>query len=240
MTSHETPAQGEILPALSVVVPTRNAAAHLLAVALELRRVLDACQLPYECWYVNDASTDATAEQLAALAAQWPQLGYVSLARNAGQWLAGAAGLAQTRAPVIAQLDDDGEHPPRLVPELLRLLECYQAAQLVYALPQHRRTGVRKLAERLTGQPAASSFRVFRAGLLPAHRRLPMHFEAWEQQQLQPAQRRYLTYTAPASRRAKSSYSRMQKLGLVARHITRKRFTDWPQIAMRHSPRVGR
>jgi glycosyltransferase involved in cell wall biosynthesis len=109
-------------PAVSVVVPVRNEADNVGPLTEEIAAVLkDRCA--FELIYVNDGSTDATAETLAGLMAERPWLRQVRHASSCGQSAAVRSGVAAARAGVIVTLDGDGQNDPSFIPALLRVLE---------------------------------------------------------------------------------------------------------------------
>ena len=101
-----------IAPAISVLLPARNAAGTLREAAQDLLDQEGAP--PLELILVDDGSTDATPALCTALAAEDPR---VRVLRGAGTGLVDALnlGLAACRAPLIARMDaDDRAHPSRL------------------------------------------------------------------------------------------------------------------------------
>jgi glycosyltransferase involved in cell wall biosynthesis len=75
-------------------------------------------------WVVVDGSTDGSAEQLAALAAEDPGVEVFVLPRNQGKGAAVLHGLEAAAARGYTHaltLDADGQHPTHLIPELMRL-----------------------------------------------------------------------------------------------------------------------
>jgi polyisoprenyl-phosphate glycosyltransferase len=71
--------------------------------------------------YVNDGSTDSTQQVLEQLAAIHWNLTIVRLSRNFGHQAAISAGLDAATGDVVVTMDGDGQHPPFLIPEMLRL-----------------------------------------------------------------------------------------------------------------------
>ena len=59
--------------AVSIIVPVRNEAENILPLIEEISAALDA-SWDYEIIYVNDGSTDATAERLATATKRWPKV----------------------------------------------------------------------------------------------------------------------------------------------------------------------
>jgi polyisoprenyl-phosphate glycosyltransferase len=106
---------------LTVVVPVYNEEAALPTFHTELRAVLEGLRLPYTILYVDDGSSDATPRQLDDLAESDPRVRALHLSRNFGHQAALTAGLDHAEGDVVITLDGDGQHPPELIPEMLRL-----------------------------------------------------------------------------------------------------------------------
>ncbi len=105
-------------PPISVVVPVHNEADAAVPLAEEIAAVLIG-RLTFEMIFVDDGSTDATADRLAAAAARLPALRIVRHRRCAGQSAAIATGVAAARAPLIVTLDGDGQNDPADIPSLV-------------------------------------------------------------------------------------------------------------------------
>ena len=104
---------------LSLVVPAYNEAANVLP--LVDRLVAQTRAFPaVEILIVDDGSSDDTLERLRLAAVRHPALRYVSLSRNFGHQAALRAGLAAARGDCVICMDADLQHPPELVPELVR------------------------------------------------------------------------------------------------------------------------
>lgn len=102
---------------LSVVIPVRNEAPNLAPLVAEIGRALDG-RLDYEIVYIDDGSRDATASELARLAADLPRLRFLRHAESYGQSAAIRTGVKAARAPWIATLDGDGQNDPADIPHL--------------------------------------------------------------------------------------------------------------------------
>ncbi len=106
---------------ISVVVPVKNEAANIPDLVNELAVAL-ACLAPFEVIYVNDGSTDATAQTLNTLAETRPWLRQIQHKTSAGQSAAVRTGTRAAFAPIIATLDGDGQNNPAYIPELYKRL----------------------------------------------------------------------------------------------------------------------
>jgi polyisoprenyl-phosphate glycosyltransferase len=72
-----------------------------------------------EILYIDDGSRDGTLAYLRHLAAD-PRVRYLSFSRNFGQQAALTAGMEHARGDVVITLDSDLQHPPSLIPALLK------------------------------------------------------------------------------------------------------------------------
>jgi glycosyltransferase involved in cell wall biosynthesis len=108
---------------VSVVIPAYNEAPNLPALLAELAPSLESLGAPYEILLVDDGSTDATREVLAALQQGHPALRVLRFRRNAGQSAAFLAGFEAARGEVVVTLDADLQNNPADIPRLLRELE---------------------------------------------------------------------------------------------------------------------
>src|SRR5579872_2755109 len=108
--------------AVSIVVPVRNEADNILPLIEEIATALDG-RWPYEIIYVNDGSTDATAERLASAVEQRPNLRQLRHAISSGQSAAVRSGVRAARGAIVATLDGDGQNNPAFLPDLISAIE---------------------------------------------------------------------------------------------------------------------
>lgn len=103
-------------PEISVLVPVMNEHGNIRPLIDE---IVDVYQTrPFEIIYVNDASTDGTADELAQAMRDVPQLRVMSHQFRSGQSAAVRTALLAARAPLIAVLDGDGQNIPADLPAL--------------------------------------------------------------------------------------------------------------------------
>ena len=105
---------------LSVVIPIFCEANHLPEVLGAVRSSLDQCDLPYELVLVDDGSSDNTWDVIAAGAKTSSNVRALRLSRNFGKEAALCAGLEHARGDAVILMDADGQHPPSLIPEMVR------------------------------------------------------------------------------------------------------------------------
>jgi glycosyltransferase involved in cell wall biosynthesis len=108
--------------AVSIVVPVRNEAENIVPLIGEIAAALDG-RWAYEIIYVNDGSTDATAERLAAAMNNRPNLRVLHHAVSRGQSAAVRSGVRAARGATVATLDGDGQNNPVFLPDLIAALE---------------------------------------------------------------------------------------------------------------------
>ena len=115
------PVVEDYLDRLSVVVPVRNEADNVLPLVEEIHAALDG-RADFELIFVDDGSTDATAQRLAQAQAAFPRLRVVRHRRSYGQSTAVASGVRTARHPWIGTLDGDRQNDPADLPKLLDAL----------------------------------------------------------------------------------------------------------------------
>lgn len=109
-------------PAVSIVVPVRNEANNIAPLIEEIAAALDG-RWDYEIVYVDDGSTDATAERLTAIMAERGTLRQIRHEKSSGQSAAVRTGVRAARGPIVATLDGDGQNNPQFLPELIMAIE---------------------------------------------------------------------------------------------------------------------
>jgi len=103
-------------------VPVHNEAENILPLVEEIVAALDG-RWVYEIIYVNDGSTDATAERLASARTQHKNLRELRHSASSGQSAAVRSGVRAARGAIVATLDGDGQNNPAFLPELIAALD---------------------------------------------------------------------------------------------------------------------
>lgn len=114
-------AENQRMPSLAVVVPVFNEGQALRQFNDQLMAVLNELPNQARVYFVNDGSSDNTAEVLDDLRDKDDRVVVISLSRNFGHQAAISAGLDVIREQVVITMDADGQHPPSLIPEMLEL-----------------------------------------------------------------------------------------------------------------------
>lgn len=101
---------------ISVLVPVMNEAGNIRPLIDEIAAIFAGRH--FEIIYIDDASTDSTADELAAAQSAVPQLRVLRHAKRAGQSAAIRSGLLRARGTLIGVLDGDGQNVPADFPAL--------------------------------------------------------------------------------------------------------------------------
>ena len=110
-------------PRFSVVVPVYNEQDNVGPLHREIDAVMSTLGAPYEIVFVDDGSTDATRERLAAIESANHQLRVIELDGNFGEAAALSAGFHLARGEIVVTLDGDGQNDPADIPRLVEVLE---------------------------------------------------------------------------------------------------------------------
>ncbi len=129
---------------ISIVVPVYNEEEALPLFYAQLREVLDSLNREWEVIFVNDGSKDQTGGILEELAANDPRISAVHFSRNFGHQAALTAGLERSRGEFTISMDGDGQHPPKLIPEMLRLAESGYDIVLTQRMEAEQRSSFKK------------------------------------------------------------------------------------------------
>lgn len=108
---------------VSIVIPVFNESDNLIPMTERLRQVCHG-DYRYEIIFVDDGSTDDTLTQLKTMASTGSDLFYLSFSRNFGHQNALKAGLDRATGDCVISLDGDLQHPPELIPEMIKQWEA--------------------------------------------------------------------------------------------------------------------
>ena len=103
---------------ISVVVPIYNEEGNVVELHREIKSVCEANNYVYEIIFVDDGSTDDTANMVKGL---FP-LTFISLRRNFGQTAAMNVGIKKAKYDFIVTMDGDRQNDPADIPKLVNYL----------------------------------------------------------------------------------------------------------------------
>lgn len=125
---------------LSIVVPVYRSATILpkLVEQIDAAMFKEGLAKRFELLLVNDASPDNSWAVIRSLATEYAFVRGINLRRNAGQHNAIMAGLNHVQGKFVAVMDDDLQHPPDALGDMLRALEDgYDVCYTRYINRQH-------------------------------------------------------------------------------------------------------
>ncbi len=128
--------QASSIPAVSVVVPVFNEEENVSILQSELRAALSG--LDYEIVFVDDGSTDRSAEKIEAA----PNIRILRFERNTGQSAALYAGIRAARGETIVMIDGDLQNDSADIPRLLEQIS--RGADLVCGYRAKRKDTITK------------------------------------------------------------------------------------------------
>ena len=138
-------------PLISVIIPLYNEGANLHSFLADVRAAMATTGCPFELILIDDGSPDDTWKVISDEAGTLPAIRAVRLSRNFGKELALCAGLERARGEAMVLMDGDGQHPPALLPDMLRLWQT-TGADIVEAVK------VKRGPESLSGKLGALLF----------------------------------------------------------------------------------
>ena len=117
---------------ISIVVPVYNEQDNIHMFYQEVCKYMDPLEHSFELLFIDDGSADGTAASLARLAKQDERVKAILLARNFGHQVALPCGLDYAQGDAVITMDGDLQHPPQMLPLLLRKWEeGYEIVQTV-------------------------------------------------------------------------------------------------------------
>ncbi len=138
---------------VSLVVPCYNEAGTIPALVMRIDQALSEIaqrkSVEFEVVFVDDGSSDATAERIQNEPMVWPKK-IVVLSRNFGKEPALTAGIDVAVGDAVIIMDADLQHPPELIPQLIE--HWLHGADIVYFFKRSRQS------ERIGKNTSASLF----------------------------------------------------------------------------------
>ena len=171
-------------PTVDLVVPVYNEEDVIAAFHRQLCLAIDALPYRFTIYYINDGSNDHTQDCLEQIHRQDERVELVEFSRNFGHQSALTAGLERAQGDYVITLDGDGQHPPALIGELLRLAESGYDVVLTQRLEQGGsspfKKGTSALFYRLINRigntqilPGSADFRLLSQTVVAALRDMP-------------------------------------------------------------------
>jgi glycosyltransferase involved in cell wall biosynthesis len=121
---------------VSVVIPAYHEEETIERTVQVVREHLKKCDIGYEILIVDDGSRDGTFGKVCKMAETGTGVRGIRLSRNFGKEAAILAGLTAARGDAVITIDADLQHPPDLIPEMIRRWRA--GVRVVHAVKRSR------------------------------------------------------------------------------------------------------
>lgn len=109
---------------VELIVPCYNESAVLKMFYDESCRVINSIKnYDFNFIFIDDGSKDNTLSIMKELAENDERVKYISFSRNFGKESAMFAGLKNSKGDYAVVMDADLQHPPALIPDMLKIME---------------------------------------------------------------------------------------------------------------------
>lgn len=106
---------------ITVLMPVYNEGDFIYDNVMTVDRILAEAEIEHQFLLVDDGSKDRSWSEMCRLAKDHPQVSILHLSRNFGKEAALCAGLENATGDAVVVMDSDLQHPPELIPEMVRL-----------------------------------------------------------------------------------------------------------------------
>jgi polyisoprenyl-phosphate glycosyltransferase len=106
---------------LSIIIPVYNEEKNIKKLVEELFRSISPYENSYEILFIDDGSVDGTWSEIKDCINTSSHIGGIRFSRNFGHQHALLAGYTYCTGNLIVSMDGDLQHPPHLIPEMMRL-----------------------------------------------------------------------------------------------------------------------
>lgn len=128
---------------ITLLIPLYNEAPNVQPLYYAIKKIFAALpQYRYELILVDDGSTDNTLREIKKLEAQQPGIFFISFSRNFGKDNALMAGLQFASGDAVITMDADLQHPPEMIPVLLRWWEEEYEVVYTYRKEKNKHAGI--------------------------------------------------------------------------------------------------
>ncbi|MFN4213073.1 MAG: glycosyltransferase family 2 protein, partial [Microgenomates group bacterium] len=119
---------------LSVIIPVFNEEKNITPLIKTLLSILKNYQ--YEVIFIDDGSTDKTADEIKKYSFKNKNIKLISFTRNFGHQMALTAGYQFAKGDCVVSLDADLQDPPEIIPQMIK--KWQKGAKIVYAKRERR------------------------------------------------------------------------------------------------------
>ena len=108
---------------VSLILPAHNEEGNIRPIYEEISKCMGQTNYDFSIIFIDDGSTDQTLSSIQTLAEIDNRVKFIELSRNFGHQYAIKAGLDHTDAETVIMMDCDLQHPPELIPMMLKEYE---------------------------------------------------------------------------------------------------------------------
>lgn len=105
---------------VSLILPAHNEEGNIRPIYEEISKCMGQTNYDFSIVFIDDGSTDQTLSVIQSVAETDNRVKYIELSRNFGHQYAIKAGLDHTDAETVIMMDCDLQHPPELIPMMLK------------------------------------------------------------------------------------------------------------------------
>ena len=106
---------------ITVIMPVYNEGEFIYQNVCKVDQILRSACVEHQFLLVDDGSKDQSWQEMCRLAEDMPQVSIIRLSRNFGKEYALCAALENAAGDAVVVMDSDLQHPPELIPEMVRL-----------------------------------------------------------------------------------------------------------------------
>lgn len=117
---------------VSIVIPAYNEAENIFAIIQGIKNVFSNLSYAFEIILIDDGSSDTTLQKIKDNAEASDNVFFLEFSKNFGHQLAVKAGLDYAFGDCVISMDCDMQHPPELIPEMLKKWE--EGYDVVYTI----------------------------------------------------------------------------------------------------------
>jgi dolichol-phosphate mannosyltransferase len=134
---------------VSIISPVYNEAENLHELCRRIIAAFDMINEPFEIILVDNGSEDDSLEIIKNIRINDGRIKYLSLSRNFGHQGAILAGLKYATGEAVISLDGDLQHPPEIIPDMIRLWRQGYEVVFTYKKNQFKKFNFRILLTKL-------------------------------------------------------------------------------------------
>ena len=136
---------------VEIIIPCNNEEKNLPVLVKEIDKVFNTTtNYEYKLLIIDDGSSDKTLECIKKLKVKYQnQINYISFSRNFGKEAAIYAGFKNCSGDLIALMDADMQHPPKLLLEMISWVEKEYDCCIAYRKSRENKPVVRNILSKL-------------------------------------------------------------------------------------------